>query len=96
MVPMIEIHAPDITHTVSAPGVTYTIEIINKPSMVYDTKENLINTSKANRVGISSMDHSTSFTIWFDDGAHKQHMGRIFSSRQEAVDFLNSLYNIKE
>lgn len=86
MVPMVEIHAPAVTHR---------LEVINKPIMVYDTKDNLINASYIVRSGISS-EHSSTFTIWFDDGSHKHHMRRIFYSRQEAEDFLNHIYNIKE
>ena len=78
---MVEIHAP---------------VVVQPTTMVYDTKDHLINTSTATRAGISKSDHHFTYGIWFDDGEKRHYMRRVFDTKEEAQFFLESIYNIKE
>ena len=68
--------------------------LVNQGVMVYDENGHLLNANMVFRAGITQ--HHKNFIIWFHDGEVRRHLGKVFTSHEEALNFLESIYQIKK
>lgn len=68
--------------------------LVNQGVMVYDEDGHLLNANMVFRAGISQ--HHKNYLIWFDDGEKRRYLKRVFNSHEEALNFLESIYQIKK